>query len=156
MAEIGFRIVGMRCCVYDTEETTGRDAGVRTGTGSEAGICKVVTYDKAYGMRLPPERAHEGFAAFFHNGRGLRKEVLTQMCAKLRGLVACFEKQEQYQFYSSSLLFVYDGDQDHGKGDAIQLKLIDFGHVQYRRQRDDGFLFGCRNALAILEALAVP
>ena len=76
------------------------------------------------------------------------------MCAELRGLVACLEKQEQYQFYSSSLLFVYDGDQDHGKGNAVQLKLIDFAHVQYRRQRDDGLLFGCQKALAILEALA--
>ena len=108
---------------------------------------------------LEPERAHEGLATFLHNGRHLRTDVIAGFCEQLDGLIACFEHQTAYHFYSTSLLMIYDGHEGGGEGEgegvgggegagsAVTLKMIDFAHVRSDTAgaRDEGFLFGLKN-----------
>lgn len=129
-AEIGFRLIGMRVLTY-----------------GEDGELAFQTKDKTYGRSLEPERAYEGLATFLHNGRALRTDVIVQFLEELEGLIACFEKQTAYHFYSTSLLLVYDGHEGEGAGTEVVLKMIDFAHVRTDTagRRDEGFLYGLTN-----------
>src|SRR5262245_55574837 len=101
--------------------------------------------------------------AFFHSGEGLRVDVLKYVLGRLKVLHDWLATQKAYRFFSSSLLFVYEGDsQEDFKADV---RMIDFAHVfeikaciglRPRSQRqdggfDDGYVKGLKRLLVFLE-----
>ncbi|XP_056325558.1 inositol polyphosphate multikinase [Danio aesculapii] len=89
MEEIGFLVLGMR--VYKV--------------GSDG----FDTYDQHYGRGLVKDTIKEGLSKFFYNGDTLRKDAITASILKVQKILQWFEGQSRFNFYASSLLFVYEG-----------------------------------------------
>uniref|UniRef100_S4RF06 Kinase n=1 Tax=Petromyzon marinus TaxID=7757 RepID=S4RF06_PETMA len=90
MQEIGFLVLGMR--VYQPETNTD------------------VVYDKFFGRSLEPDNLREGISKFFHNGHCLRLDALECVIQRLENIYTWFQQQRIWNFYSSSLLMVYEGN----------------------------------------------
>jgi len=76
-----------------------------------------------------------------------RKALLPQLYALLQTL----EEKPSHQMYAASLLIVYDAD---GFSEPrLKLWLIDFAHVSVMEpgKRDEGMIFGVKNAISIFE-----
>ena len=100
---LGFRLEGMRVW-------RGPGAGVLANDKTD----EYMTYDKAYGKSLKPETVCQGFERYFLvEQAGITKkfarEIISRFVEDLEGLRAAVEKEE-CKIYSSSLLFVYEGD----------------------------------------------
>ncbi|XP_044023007.1 inositol hexakisphosphate kinase 2b [Siniperca chuatsi] len=89
-ASIGVRLCGMQ--VYQS------DSG------------QLMFMNKYHGRKLTLAGFKEALYQFFHNGRRLRRELLSPVLRRLREMQAALEACESYRFYSSSLLIIYDGD----------------------------------------------
>lgn len=66
--------------------------------------------DKYIGRKLTLSGFKEALFQFFHDGRRLRRELLSPVLRRLREMQAALESCESYRFYSSSLLIIYDGE----------------------------------------------
>lgn len=59
-------------------------------------------------------------------------------------LLCRFEKQTGYQFFSASILIIYEGcpaGESEANGDRrVSLRLVDFAHVVYGKGHDTNFL----------------
>lgn len=70
------------------------------------------------------------------------------------------EATNPFRFYTSSLLFVYEGDQLAAKGRTPQvaLKIIDFAHAIPKADKegegDDGVLMGLKNLAVLFQHIA--
>ncbi|EHB09390.1 Inositol polyphosphate multikinase [Heterocephalus glaber] len=62
-----------------------------------------------FGRSLTKETIKDGVSKFFHNGFGLRKDAIAASIQKIEKILQWFESQKQFNFYASSLLFVYEG-----------------------------------------------
>ncbi|KAJ0023782.1 hypothetical protein NQD34_003681 [Periophthalmus magnuspinnatus] len=89
-ASIGVRLCGMQ--VYQS------DSG------------QLMFMNKYHGRKLTLAGFKEALFQFFHDGRRLRRELLSPVLRRLRDMKAALEACESYRFYSSSLLIIYDGD----------------------------------------------
>ncbi|XP_050980478.1 inositol polyphosphate multikinase [Labeo rohita] len=89
MEDIGFLVLGMR--VY------------------KVGSDSFDTYDQHYGRGLVKDTIKEGLSKFFYNGDILRKDAITASILKVQKILQWFEDQSRFNFYASSLLFVYEG-----------------------------------------------
>ncbi|XP_068171147.1 inositol hexakisphosphate kinase 2-like [Antennarius striatus] len=89
-ASIGVRLCGMQ--VYQSD------------------LGQLMFMNKYHGRKLTLAGFKEAIYQFFHNGRRLRRELLSPVLRRLRELQAVLESCESYRFYSSSLLVIYDGD----------------------------------------------
>lgn len=74
---------------------------------------KYVKEDKYFGRELDEEGFKGALYRFFHNGFQLRKQVISEVVAKLENLRAVIERQSSYRFYSRSVVtrlenFVYE------------------------------------------------
>jgi hypothetical protein len=61
---------------------------------------------------------------------------------------------DKFRFYSTSLLFVYEGDPSEPQ--HIDLRMVDFAHtftLEDNTVNDDGYLFGLRNLIDIVEQI---
>lgn len=128
---LGIRIAGMR--IY-----TGRDpAGPQEADADNHRIDQdpfgqidpnggdYRIYDKHYGRSLTVDTVHKGFEKFFRIAPGKApdediKKVLHAFLTDLDG-VRCVLESEECRIYSSSLLFVYEGDREALR-EAINLK----------------------------------
>ena len=139
------------------------------------------TFDKQLCRQLKPEvDLLHGITLAFFNGITFNSKVLLKLLSKIEGLLRWMEEQEEYNFYSSSVLIVYSGSANHHDGDIIHydnekdetmkmnttiestdevvdcdVRLIDFGHVQYISPplvpKDPGCILGLRTLLSYLE-----
>ncbi|XP_062853922.1 inositol hexakisphosphate kinase 2a [Trichomycterus rosablanca] len=89
-ASIGVRLCGMQ--VYQS------DSG------------QLMFMNKYHGRKLTLVGFKEALFQFFHDGRRLRRELLSPVLRRLRDMQAVLEACESYRFYSSSLLIIYDGE----------------------------------------------
>ncbi|KAF7661247.1 hypothetical protein LDENG_00266140 [Lucifuga dentata] len=89
-ASVGVRLCGMQ--VYQS------DSG------------QLMFMNKYQGRKLTLTGFKEALFQFFHNGRRLRRELLSPVLRRLREMQAALESCESYRFYSSSLLIIYDGE----------------------------------------------
>lgn len=64
---------------------------------------------KDYGKSLKDKDIPDALRLIFSNGQELRKDVINYFLGQLRVLLKWFEEQRLLRFYSSSLLFVYEG-----------------------------------------------
>ena len=117
--EIGFRVTGFK--VFDAE------------------VQKYRYFDKNFCRKLNPYKDLSFWiSAYFFNGRKFRLGVIKNVIMKVQHIAKWMESQQDYNFYASSLLFVYGGGDDEKKNDSAEsdndlcdVRLIDFGHVHY-------------------------
>lgn len=75
-------------------------------------------------------------------------------------IVVLSDPQFPFRFYTSSLLFIYEGDVQATKGrpPRVDIKIIDFAHAIPKADKDgegdDGFLFGLRNLTILFQNIA--
>ncbi|XP_023655502.1 inositol hexakisphosphate kinase 2 [Paramormyrops kingsleyae] len=94
-ASIGVRLCGMQ--VYQS------DSG------------QLMFMNKYHGRKLTLPGFKEALFQFFHDGRRLRRELLSPVLRRLREMQAALEACESYRFYSSSLLIIYDGERPRAR-----------------------------------------
>jgi len=113
-----------------------------------------VSKDKSWGKKVKDNNFLESISVFFNNGTHVRKELIAKYLPILERLLVYFEKQHDLRFYSSSLLFLYDG-QEEGKDPHVDIRMIDFAHVHPIKDKgkDDGYLKGLRNLITFLQKL---
>jgi len=131
---LGMRLTAMK--VYQTEQND------------------YVSFGKAWGKKVTPDTMLESLSKFFHNGVRLRTELIPLYMEKIREVQEWINDQSQLRFYSSSLLFIYDGEENEDDP-IIELKMIDFAHVHPIEDggKDDGYIFGIQNLIDHLERL---
>lgn len=100
---LGIRIAGMR--IWHGLDSTDDSGPLMDGYR---------VYDKHYGRSLTSETVRQGFEHFFRISQGdgptkRVKRVIRRFVEDLEGLQRALEKEES-RMYSSSLLFVYEGD----------------------------------------------
>ncbi|XP_022107177.1 inositol polyphosphate multikinase-like [Acanthaster planci] len=89
LEKIGFQILGMRVYHPATDEFECRD--------------------KFYGRSLQGDNVIEGFARYLNVVDDVRIDVVPEFLKQIRRIERWFTNQKQLHFYSSSLLFVYEG-----------------------------------------------
>jgi hypothetical protein len=88
---VGFRFTGMR--VWDAVHGGFREHG------------------RAFGYALDESTLDRAFAEYLSDGRGgIRRELIPPFLARLREIEGYFARQNEFRFYGSSLLFLYEGD----------------------------------------------
>jgi len=154
--------------------TTSATVGIRV-TGSQvykADRGTLLFRDKYHGRRLREAQLAGELAHFFHDGTTLRSGALVGIIARLRALLEHVEAQQTFNFYSSSILLIYEGAADaavdgrgadggDGNGGApppaashTDVRMIDFAHTQASRGTiDAGYALGLRNLVFLLEAV---
>jgi hypothetical protein len=105
----------------------------------------------------------------------LKTKVIAGFVSRLQELLRTFTEEVVYRLYSTSLLFVYEGDEEGeeqeqkescskdefgegGCGTRMELKMIDFAHtyVLDGQEQDDGYVWGLTNLINILQDLQQP
>jgi len=127
---LGYRIAGMK--IWGGHDALKEDTpGVPNGVVNEdngtdwippVGVNGYKSYDRDYGKKLKAEKVKKAFESFFYVERAgvtrkLGKEIVGRCLEDVKDLYAVMEKQET-RMYSSSLLFVYEGD-----GNALKQSL---------------------------------
>jgi len=86
---------------------------------------------------------------FFKNGETIRVDVINFFIKRLLVLFNWMKEQTLYRFYSSSLLFVYDGDDVEN----YDVRMIDFAHVFEIKDGglDQGYIKGLKQILRFFE-----
>lgn len=76
----------------------------------QSDLGQLMFMNKYQGRKLTLAGFKEALYQFFHDGRRLRRELLSPVLRRLREMQAALEACESYRFYSSSLLIIYDGE----------------------------------------------
>ncbi|KAL6067969.1 Inositol hexakisphosphate kinase 1 [Balamuthia mandrillaris] len=114
---MGFRMCGMRVWQLDGPE---------------------IIRDKRWGSKLKETTMRGALVQFLDNGEGVRFDIIPRWLAKLYEIKQWFEEQTMFNFYSSSILLIYDGaslpggtsdgDSDD-KEEHVDVRMVDFAHV---------------------------
>lgn len=101
----------------------------------------------------------------------MKAKVIERFIQRLQDMLRTFTEETVYRLYSTSLLFVYEGDEEgeeqeqkessdgEGRtgccGTRTELKMIDFAHTYLLdgREQDDGYVWGLKNLIDILHGL---
>jgi len=108
---------------------------------------------KAEGKDVTAENFGSALSEYFHNGKELRKNLIPRFLEKIYKIKEWAESQSDLRIYSSSILFVYDADEEN---DNVIIRMIDFAHVHKitDQGKDDGYIFGINNLIQHLEGIA--
>jgi len=108
------------------------------------------------------ENVQDVLAQFFFNGMVYKRQAIASVIQKLTVLTGIMETNQQFRFYSTSLLILYEGRETLPADSecCADVKLIDFAHTfplekDSHKPIDDGFLVGLRNLLNILQRIYV-
>ena len=112
-----------------------------------------MTKDKSYGKKVTDSGFQEALALFFFTGESYRKSVVDAFIKLLEQILAWFDSQKDLRFYSSSLLFLFEGDEEDHKDAAVDLRMIDFAHVHpiHDQGKDEGYILGLKNLIGIMK-----
>lgn len=118
-------------------------------------------YNKSWGRALTSDEFQAALGLFFHASRR-PQELAHRYLLKLQALHRYMSRQTHLLFISSSLLFVYDADEDdlgedHAGVKDEALKMIDFAHVftnEVPGNHDQGYLTGLENLLHYCQLLS--
>ena len=74
---------------------------------------------------------------------------------KLKDIEQWFLSQNTYQFFATSLLFVYEGDTANCKAEenSTDIRMIDFPRVFPAEGQDENYLTGLRNLISYFESI---
>jgi len=111
------------------------------------------SFGKPWGKAVTDATMVESLQKFFHNGTHLRRDLIAKFMEKLIPIQKFIESQSVYRYYSSSLLFLYDGDESGSK--EVDIRLIDFAHVHEIKDggKDEGYIFGMKNLITHLQKI---
>jgi len=111
-----------------------------------------VSFDKPWGKKVTPQTMKDSLAKFFQNGKENRFELISAFIEKLLKIQEWVNSQKEVRVYSSSLLFLYDGDVSNSK---VDIKMIDFAHVHDIKDggKDEGYILGMKNLLTHMNSL---
>ncbi|KAE9556548.1 hypothetical protein FO519_000242 [Halicephalobus sp. NKZ332] len=119
--EIGFRILGYKLCPDD--------------------YGNIQVRSRRWGYALTPSDIEAAFEEYLQaTPTESKKKIVEGFLRNLSSISAWFEFQEAVQFYSSSLLFVYEGDPSSETPPIV--KMIDFSHVFYEEKKDSNYIHG--------------
>jgi hypothetical protein len=117
--------------------------------------------DRLFGRGLTPDNVEDAVAAFLFDGKTVRTELVPSILVGLQRMISVLEDPTfPFRFYTSSLLFTYEGDSQATKGrpPRVDIKIIDFAHAIPKSDKDgegdDGFLFGLRNLTILFKNIA--
>jgi len=104
-----------------------------------------ISKGKSDGKKVTVDGFQVALSEFFHNGTTIRKNLIPLFLEKLTKVVEWAETQGDVRVYSSSVLFIYDGEIQ--EEERVELKLIDFAHVHKIQDegKDEGYIFGIKN-----------
>jgi inositol-hexakisphosphate kinase len=105
---LGFRICGYK--VYNAVDS------------------KFTVLGKKKALLLTKKQIEEMLVSFIDNGKEKRINLYKNALTILKELLNLFNNQYMYQFYASSILLIYDGE--NFENDNIIVKMIDFAHTQ--------------------------
>jgi len=114
--------------------------------------------NKYYGRSLNDDGLRQSLSQFFHNGISLRTEIFLPLLDQLNRLLEIINRLDSFRFFTSSLLIIYDGLEPYD----IDVRVIDFAHATHHDIMsdcphigpDEGFIFGLKNLIEIIEELA--
>ncbi|XP_071961651.1 inositol hexakisphosphate kinase 1-like [Antedon mediterranea] len=135
-AKLGVRICGMK--VYRADSRS------------------YMFWDKYYGRKLTEEGFRNAIMQFLFNGYQIQVDVIPVILDKLRDLKTALENQNTYRFYSSSLLLMYNAQNDatSSLADEVDVRMIDFEKTTHGQMGlcihegpDQGFIYGLNNLI---------
>ncbi|KAL4140144.1 hypothetical protein PRNP1_015215 [Phytophthora ramorum] len=133
---LGLRLCGMQ--IFD----------VRDGT--------YTIWDKSWGRQLKPDDIEPALETYLTSGSTLRLDALRELLTKIRQLKSIMATTTGLRCWGSSLLLIYEGDQNYGPASA-DVRLIDFAHCQVSSSLDtpdEGMLLGLTNIDRCLSSIA--
>lgn len=142
-----------------------KDIGFRI-TGMKSWNCsdkQYFTVDKWFGRSLEPVQVPFGLAAFFFTGDSFRVRAMQDAITQLRGILQWMEQQKRYKFFCSSILIVYDSD-NNGESTPVgeeeltcRVSMIDFAHVCINspdvEEVDEGYIFGILSLISHIQSV---
>nr|CAB3256567.1 inositol polyphosphate multikinase [Phallusia mammillata] len=127
LQELGFQLLGMRISGPSPNEA--------------------VFYDKKYGRSLTKGKIFEGLNLFFSGNEAWKKYIVKAFVQRLELILGWFESQERYQFYSSSLLLIYEGEFVDGSSDSDEEFIHKYRQLQFPTMHTDSYLATVRRFL---------
>eukprot|EP00761_Pharyngomonas_kirbyi_P000388 gb/GECH01000388.1/.p1 GENE.gb/GECH01000388.1/~~gb/GECH01000388.1/.p1 ORF type:complete len:360 (+),score=77.72 gb/GECH01000388.1/:1-1080(+) len=118
--------------------------------------CRYLLRDKYFGRKLTQNTLNEALEEYFDNGETIMCKVIPGFLQRLQKLLEVFENNRSHHFFSSSLLFVYEGDSDDP---SFDLRMVDFAHVYQTKEplvpdeHDEGYILGLKNLIHILNSI---
>ncbi|XP_053991817.1 inositol hexakisphosphate kinase 3-like [Hylaeus volcanicus] len=144
-------------------ETTSHSLGFRLCGCQFLNKSKLESYDKYWGRSLTKEALIGNILRWFSNGSSFNSDLIIPLICKLKKLHSCMSNLPSYRFWSSSLLFVYDGGlcDSFQRVQSLRVKMIDFANTTVlpdNSTRDEDYLFGLSNIIFLLErfVLIIP
>ncbi|KAK9822308.1 hypothetical protein WJX74_006000 [Apatococcus lobatus] len=105
---------------------------------------------------LPQEEVRKALLRFPHNESNLRAADVYGgqhgALSQLHQLLQWFKVQQEFVFYSSSILIIYEGDAQKQSETNVVIRLVDFAHTfPVNGERDSNFLNGLASFMSVLE-----
>ena len=111
--------------------------------------------DKYVGRNIKNEEFEEKLSNFFLNEKYFRDSLIKKFINELERLLNVMKIQNDFIFYGSSLLLIYEGSIINLDEIKISVKFIDFANVFDNRKEnlkdDSGFIFGISNLIQCLK-----
>lgn len=104
---VGFRLTGMRVWDHSRGMSSHALAPEQLLASTNGGYRE---HGRAFGYRLTQSALGSAFREFLFDGTRVRSELLPPFLDKLLLIREWFAAQDEFRFYGSSLLFVYEGD----------------------------------------------
>lgn len=111
-------------------------------------------FNKSWGRKITEDTFDNGLKIFLNTGNKVHYELIPRFLVELAKLDKYMSAQHDLRFYSSSILFIYDGANPDR---PIRMKMIDFAHVFPIREEgglDDGYLKGLKDLIVRFKRLA--
>lgn len=109
--------------------------------------------DRLYGKTLKIGQAPDALVLYLDNGSRLRTELIPLFKEKLKKIEQWFETQHELRFYGSSILLIYEGDEDAPDPNKVDVRMIDFAHIWPMKDGgvEEGYLYGLRSFMDHLD-----
>jgi len=120
---------------------------------NETSNYRIISRQEGYDIK---ESQLPGFiCSFFYNGIEFHGKMILHFLSQLKIIREWIDTQHYYRFYSSSILFVYDGvySKNNSKPHRMEIRMIDFAHVikSHDGKKDLGYLTGLENLIKWFE-----
>ncbi|KJP88213.1 hypothetical protein AK88_02160 [Plasmodium fragile] len=119
---------------------------------------KLFYKDKYWGRNLTKENIPWAIRNWFWNGVLLYDELIPLLLEKLHRFFNCIMELRHYRFWSSSLLWVFDGglNDEKARSNSLDIRMIDFANTIYLQDNpsvDDEYIFGLKNLIHSMQIL---